>query len=474
MRELQSWRNWGSDKAREELVDEARQLVDADIGVEERAQRLKSLRARWKALGSGGPKARRLWDIFDAACTAAHEPIKQDRKDQAQQREQNLAVRTEICTKLEGLAANTDWSAPDWRAVDRELSQAKRQWRAAGAVPHKTWEAIRERFDRAIDGVEQHLSKERRHNFLQRQALAREAQALAEQTDLRQAIAEARRLREAWQVTAPSPRKDEQALWKEFNAALDDIFNRDRAERDQFNAGLEEQRQQAEALCIELEGLIRAEDLELRTLRAELLRLSTTFGQLGSLPRNARQGLEKRFRQASHKLQERITAAEFADAQQALSSYQLLHTICEQAEALAQDALPDTGSAATLDAAWQASAKPRNHKNLLDALEQRFAQAMATLAGQTAAPDPQTLASNAAMRNKICLDLEILRKQDSPRDCQTERLQRQVSLLEAAMKGADEPQDRKVRDLQIDYLRQGPVPGDQQQALAARFERLFP
>jgi exonuclease SbcC len=474
LRELQSWRNWGSDKAREELVDEARQLVDADIGIEERVQTLKGLRARWKALGGGGPKARRLWETFDAACSAAHEPIKQDRRDQAEQREQNLAVRTEICTKLERLAANTDWSAPDWRAVDRELSQAKRLWRAAGGVPHKTWETIRQRFDRAIDRVEQHLSKERRHNFLQRQALANEAQALAEQTDLRQAVAEARRLREAWQVTAPSARRDEQGLWKVFNAALDDVFDRGRAARDQFNTDLEEQRQKAEALCIEMEGLIRAEDPEIRTLRAELSRLSAAFGQLGPLPRNARQGLDKRFRQASHKLQEHIAAIESADEQQALAEYHTLHSICERAEALAQSALADEGTTATLDAAWRANAKPGNHKNLLGALEERFAQAMAVLAGKTPAPDPQTLARNAVVRNNICLDLEILRKQDSPQDCQTERLQRQVALLEATMQGADEPRDRKVRDLRIDYLRQGPVPSDQQQALAERFGRLFP
>ena len=78
------------------------------------------------------------------------------------------------------------------------------------------------------------------------------------------------------------------------------------------------------------------------------------------------------------------------------------------------------------------------------------------------------------MRNEICLDLEILRKQASPPECQTDRMQRQVALLEAAMKGADEPQDRMVRRLQIEYLRQGPVPLGQQQVLAERFGRLFP
>jgi hypothetical protein len=474
LRELQSWRDWGSDKAREELVDEARQLVDADIGIEARAQALKSLRARWKALGSGGPKTRRLWETFDAACTAAHEPVKQDREDQAQQRRQNLEVRTGVCAKLERLAATTDWTAPNWREVDRELSQAKRLWRAAGGVPHKKWDAIRKRFDQAIDGVEQHLRKERRHNFLQREALVQEAQALADQKDMRHALAEARRLRKTWQVSAPSARKQEQALWKAFNAALDDVFNRDRAARDEFKAGLEEQRQQAEAFCVEMEGLTRAEDLEGHSARAELSRLTAAFAQLGSLPRNARQGLENRFGQASQKLKERIAAAELARARQALVDYQVLHGICEQAEALAQNAQPDIGRTATLDAAWQGSAKPSTHKDLLHALEKRFAKARATVVGNGPAPEQQTLAGNAAMRNEICLDLEILRKQASPPECQTDRMQRQVALLEAAMKGDDEPQDRMVRRLQIEYLRQGPVPLGQQQVLAERFGRLFP
>jgi len=473
-RELQSWRNWGSDKAREELVDEARQLVDADIGIEERARTLKNLRAHWKALGGGGPKARRLWETFDAACTAAHEPIKQDRKEQAQQREQHLEVRTGVCSKLERLAANNDWSAPDWRAIDRELSEAKRQWRAAGGVPHKKWDAIRKRFDKAVEGVEQHLSKERRHNFLQRQALVKEAQALADHKDMRDAVAEARRLRESWQVTAPSARKDEQSLWKAFNGALDDVFNRDRAARDEFKAGLEEQRQQAEALCVELEQLTRVENPEVRAMRAELSRLSAAFGQLGSLPRNAREGLENRFRKASHKLEQHISDADLARARQALVDYQILHGICEQAEDLAQKGTADSGTIAMLDASWQASAKPRTHKDLLDALEKRFAKAVASMAGSEPPPDHRTLARNAAVRSEICLDLEILRKQKSPPDCDNQRMQRQVALLEAAMKGADEPQEDSVSRLQLDYLRQGPVPGDRQKGLAERFGRLFP
>ncbi|MGD8842557.1 MAG: DUF349 domain-containing protein, partial [Gammaproteobacteria bacterium] len=475
LRELQSWRNWSSDKAREELVEEARRLVEADVPVEERAQTLNQLRARWKALGAGGPRTRPLWESFDAACTAAYQPVKQDRKQQAQRREQNLKVREEICSSLERLAADTDWFAPDWRAVSRALTEAKRRWRDTGGVPHKKWTAVKERFGKAVEGIEQHLAKERRHNFLQRQALAKQARELADSAELdtRQAVAEARRLREAWQVTAHSSRKDEQALWKAFNGALDEVFNRDRTARNEFRAGLEEQRRQAEALCAELEELSRIEGAEAPAMRAELARLTTAFGQLGALPKQARQGLETRFRQAREKLQRRIVDINSANARQALADYQILNGICERIEALAQNPGGDSVSSESLRAQWQAASKPATHKELLAALERRFAQAMETIEGTGQAPDAQMLSRNAARRSEICLDLEILRKRESPPDFRNERMQRQVALLEAAMKGTAEPEESRVRRLQLDYLRLGPVPDDQRQALSERFSRLL-
>jgi hypothetical protein len=275
-------------------------------------------------------------------------------------------------------------------------------------------------------------------------------------------------------VTAPSGRQDEQALWKAFNAALDDVFHRDRAARDAFKADLEEKREAAEALCVELEALTRAENSELRSVRAELSRLTTAFRQLGPLPKHARPGLENRFQQASDQLRQRIAATDLAQARQALIHYQVLHDICEQADGVAQSAPPDDAPAEMLRARWQAAAKPTTQKDLLEALEQRFATAMAAIAGGEPAPDYQTLVRNAAARREICLDLEILRKQESPPDAQNERRQRQVVLLEAAMRGANETPEQKVRRLQLDYLRQGPVPSDQQRLLAERFGRLFP
>ncbi len=474
LRELRSWRSWSSDKAREELVAEAKQLAEADVSTEERAKTLASLRARWKALGGGSGKARRLWTAFDAACTAAHAPIKQERDEQAQQREANLAARAALCARLEQLQSETDWTTPDWRSLDREVLQAKRQWRDTGPVPHKQWDSIRARFDQALAGIEQPLGKERRHNFLQRQALAKEAQALAAVTDTRQAVAEARRLREAWQVSVASARKDEQQLWQAFNGALDEVFKRDRSARDEFMAGLEEQRQQAEALCARLEELAQLDAAGVRAQRAELTRLREAFDQLGALPKQARPALEARFRQAYEQLRQRLAAADLAHAQQALVQYLVLHELCERAEALAQAAPPDAAALEGLEAKWQGIDKPPAEKELLEQLNRRFEAARAAIQGSGPAPAAATLASNAAARNQFCLDLEILRKQESPPAAQSLRMQRQVALLENAMKGANEQPERQIRRLQLAYLRQGPVPRDQQEELARRFGQLFP
>jgi hypothetical protein len=65
---------------------------------------------------------------------------------------------------------------------------------------------------------------------------------------------------------------------------------------------------------------------------------------------------------------------------------------------------------------------------------------------------------------------------ESPADAQAERMQRQVALLEAAMKGggADQPPETRARRLQLAYLSQGPVPAEERSRLAERFARLFP
>ena len=96
------------------------------------------------------------------------------------------------------------------------------------------------------------------------------------------------------------------------------------------------------------------------------------------------------------------------------------------------------------------------------------------LAGETPPPQGEVLAGNAAQRRDICLDLEILRKQESPAESQATRMQRQVMLLEAAMKGSEESPEEQVSRLQREYLCLGPVPADQQRTLAERFSRLFP
>lgn len=474
LRELQSWRNWGTDHAREELIEAAKTLAVSAVDINQRAKELNRLREQWKSLGGSGHGVQAMWKTFDAACTAAYAPIKAEHTKEQQAREQNLAVRASICADVESLVEDTDWESPDWRAVDKALQSARRKWRDTGGVPHKAWKAIKTRFDRAIEDLDEHLAKERRHNFLQRQALVRDAEALRDVEDNRAAVVEARNLRNAWQVTVTSKPSEERKLWQAFNKAMDAVFARDREARDEFKAELDEHRVVAETLCQRVEQLADSEAIAARQKRAELTQAEDEFRHLGALPKGPREALERRFGQAVRKAQQSIAEADRAYAAQALQQLHDLHSICERAETLAHSQPPDAQAVADIDDAWEAAAKPETYKPTVEKLTQRYIVARQVLAGERALTVLGDLDRHAEIRETLCVDLEILRGMDSPADAGQLRMARQVDLLEDAMKGGEKDKDKTIRRLQFDYLSVGAVAPEKRQPLDERFARLFP
>lgn len=476
LRELKSWRNWGADHAREELIKEALGLRDAPpADVETLAKRLRDLRERWRALGPLEPGGKAHWEQFDAACTRAHEPVKARRDAEAETRRGHLEERKNLCQELENLVTTTDWKQeqPDWRALDRTMTEARRQWRKVGGVPHKAWAAIRKRFDQAIKELDSRMDEERERNFHYRQELVRKVEALAQEPDSRTATAAARDLRKGWQVTVHSHNRKENQVWQAFNTALDQVFQKERAARDQFMASLDENRQQAEALCEQLEKLGQADDKTVRTRRAELQQVAQQFTALGNLPKQARRQLENRFDQVCKTLEQRINKADEALRSEQLDQLYALHQLCVQTEESVLGEKPDAQTASDLEAQWSAAEKPAREKSALLGLETRFHNVLAVVKGEQAADALGDLAANAVQKRQICTDLEILLSVESPPAERSQRMQRQIEMLESAMKGGDQNPPGRIRELRLAYLSCGPVDPALQARLEKRFSVLF-
>lgn len=396
--ELKDWRRWGTDQAREHLIETAERLErDELMDPQARAKEIKALREEWRKLGQMDPgQQRKQWKTFDSKVTAAYEVSKQYFAEQATQREAHLQDREKVCAVLEALHTDTPWEQADWHAVQNAMNYQRKAWKACGTVGHKEWKQINQRFNEAMDALEAKLSAERTQNWALREDLVAQANALLEQEDLVTATAQAKALQAQWKITVAARPKDEQALWKQFRAPIDELFVRLKSSRQTQRSETELRIEQKEQLCAQLEALqaLSGEAFTQASKQVEGLRQS--FNAIRDLPKPVWQKLEERFQRAEKALQLKRTQLR-----------------------------------------WQSK---------LAELDQLAAESSAR---------KQTLASDADLTThqlegeNLCLQLEILMDVATPEEFRQARMQYQVAHMSEAMRGLKESGDSRVQAMQL-------------------------
>ncbi|MCB1637560.1 MAG: DUF349 domain-containing protein, partial [Thiothrix sp.] len=384
VREFKDWRRWGTDQAREHLIEKAQELeVDESIDPEERARMIRALRDEWRKLVKMDPgHQRQQWKTFDSKVTAAYESSKQHFVQQAQARDANLQVREQLCEQLEQLETGTDWAAvTDWKTQHNRLRELLKQWKQCGPVGHKAWKGINQRFNAAMDALEVHFNREREANFAERQQLVPLAEALLEQDDLREAAEAAKQLQARWSISLPSRAREEQRLWKQFRTPIDTIFQHLQQERNSHQAEVQQRIDAREAVCVQLEALSDLQDEALLQAGAQLDSLQQAYAAITGLPRREHERLEARWRKAEKALQQRLQGA-------------------HREQQLAR----------------------------LDQLATRSAQ------DKSREAVPEVLAQNREQGELLCLQLEVLLNVSSPPAFQQARLEYQVAHMSEAMR----------------------------------------
>ncbi len=460
LRELSGWRHWGTDRAREELIDEAQALVGAEMEVPARAKAIRDLRERWKKLGEIDPAAaRRLWARFDAACTDAYQPCQAQFQLEAEARERHREARALICFELETMAHETAWENPDWRTLDKFLHQMQNRWKSAGPVNRHDWELLLTRYENAIAALEQHLEPERKADRARREALiVRLEQALeADAVEPGALVTLARDAQQAWHPTVTGRRNDEQRLWKRFRAAQDAVYERVRAHHNANSAAERQILDRRTQLCATLEALPSQPD----AISGALPELKIGWANAGELPSKLAVPLERRFERA---LKAAAEAQQQAHRNRAAATFLRLldhHRALERIEQ-AQLGGADGAEISALEAAWQ-TLPACDRADWQAMLERRYAQA---------APS-SPLADHLQRRNQLLLDLEILLHIESPATFAAQRMERQVERLAATL-GAGPVRDRagELQRLVSEYCGVGAVALMDAEAQAPRFEAI--
>jgi hypothetical protein len=125
------------------LCEQVEALKDSD-NVEATADKIKAYQLEWKEIGPVPEKQREaIFERFKQACDAFFDRRREQRNSTDREFEKNFAVKSEICDKIEKMAAE---KSPDMAA----FNALRDQWDQTGFVPRKNLHAIQQRYANAV------------------------------------------------------------------------------------------------------------------------------------------------------------------------------------------------------------------------------------------------------------------------------------------------------------------------------------
>jgi hypothetical protein len=442
LHDLEKWQTFGQQTAREQLCERAEAMLTQTLSAAVAAKEVQKLRAEWKKLDeqyAGVPKA--LWERFDSACEKAYAPAAQHFAEMHAQHKEARKQREEFIAAAEAHVPTLLTDPPDWRAIEHWLRDTDQKWRGGdlGSTDPGAWKKLDAKMKEAVAPLRDLLNSARSLAKSDRQALIDAAKALVPKALERDSPSQARDLQAKWQALAksvPLLQRDERALWDDFRAACNAVFDARKNARGADEERKHEQRKAFDDLCDKLETLARSNgsDDELRRGRHELLeqwKQATASG--GSAPG----GLEARFRAARAAIDDKLQAGSRAKEAAVWRDLLAKERLCAELDALViaektdpavVEAVQARWSDVTLNAAWEKK------------LAARRDQAIAALATASDSDERYDLLDRideaTAARRDALLELELMLNLDSPRDQQKERLQVQVKHLRERFKRA--------------------------------------
>jgi hypothetical protein len=314
--ELSDWQTFATSPKRQSLLEAMQALADAPLPPKDQAQRIKALRGEWNALGPlGRARDHRIMEQFNEAAERAFEPCRAYFAEQAEQRAKNLAERQQICDSLAAYLTATDWSHADYRAAEQIMRTARQEWRRFHPVDRTPGKPLEERFEALQSELHEHIKVEWERNLASKQAIVAEAEALADSDVTHQEKTEAAKaLQHRWTSVGITPRRPDQALWRDFRAACDRIFEARDAAKKRSDERVQAGRDEASHLLAGFRQLLDERGTSLSA--AEVRDFQSRFEALPALPERLQKPVAREFdelvRAARLLLKERQAAAERA------------------------------------------------------------------------------------------------------------------------------------------------------------------
>lgn len=239
---------------KEKLIAEAATLPG--LVWNEGFRRVQDLRTRWKAAGfAGKTDDEPLWNQFNAAVKGFFDAAAENSED-------NLKVKMEICCQIEAVCA-TDPELFNLKIADDIIKQAVESWRKTGPVPETATTEIVNRFKQALDAW--HIRRDSEYNALnaKREDAQRAKEELINQVEeiLKSELSDhekgekVKALQAEWKTLGHTFREVEESLRNQFSALCNAFFDNRREHFDQLMAERGENLDRKRLVCLKLERL---------------------------------------------------------------------------------------------------------------------------------------------------------------------------------------------------------------------------
>ena len=295
LRDLDLKKNY---EAKISLCEQAEALT-FDSQIVESFRKLQKLHDEWRETGPVALEFKEaLWERFKEASSRINKRHQEHFESIKAEQTKNLALKSELCEKVEAMTQQPSLSRKEWNKLSEELLEIQKVWKTIGYAPKKDNNRIYERFRAACDKFFElkrdfyaGVKSEMEHNLALKNELCEQAEALATSEDWKHATDELIALQAKWKQVGPVARRHSDVVWKRFRAACDKFFERKASHFSSIDSVHEENLKLKQALLEEM----KSADVKAGGFDA-IKEFQRRWSQIGFVPIKHKDALQKEYK----------------------------------------------------------------------------------------------------------------------------------------------------------------------------------
>lgn len=247
---------------------------------------------------------------LDKLATTAEERAGAAKAEREAAKVEAVARKTALVEDAEKLAAE----ATGWKSAGDRLKEILDEWKTIRGVDKKTDAELWKRYAAARDGFARRrgahfatLDASRKQAQGRKEELVAEAETLSDSTEWAATADRLKQLMGEWKAAPRASKEAEQKLWERFRAAQDVFFSRRSEVFSARDAELKGNLERKQALLAEAEAI--DVDADPKAAQARFREIQGQWHDVGRLPRESGQGLDRRLRAVEDRVKSAMDAA---------------------------------------------------------------------------------------------------------------------------------------------------------------------